>query len=79
MKTIWLNTQEYIVLNGNTLRSNLKEHYLTGREKPNKLNAAIDGMESLILALHSAGYDVEAKSFVDAILTAHDAICENQA
>jgi len=42
-----------------------------------EFNAAVDGMESLILAHACAGIDVTAPKYVDGIETAYLAICQN--
>jgi hypothetical protein len=40
-------------------------------------NAAVDGLESLILAHACAGVDVEAPGYLEGIETAVQAICDN--
>lgn len=42
-------------------------------------NAAIDGLESLVLAQHQAGLDLEAPAYLEALRTAVDAITNHLA
>lgn len=52
------------------ITSDLKSH----DEDAGEFNAAIDGMESLILALAVNGFDVESPKFAQAVQTTLDAI-----
>jgi len=55
-----------------TIISDLKSHDGTAAER--LLNAAIDGLESLILAHACAGVDVESPVYLEGIETAVDAV-----
>ena len=41
------------------------------------MNAAIDGMEALILAIACAGIDISTPAFKEAIISANDALVNN--
>lgn len=62
-----------ITIESNSIQSNLHE---TG-DNCELYNAAIDGIESLILALSCAGIDAGSKEFVGAVKTAVDACANN--
>ena len=60
---------------GGSIESNLKVY--DPDENTDEYNAAIDGMESTILAMACAGFNVESPAFKEAILTTLDAIENN--
>lgn len=53
------------------ISSNMKE---TNTEENKKFNAAVDGIESLILAHFCAGYDITSGAYLEGIETAYNAI-----
>lgn len=64
-----------IVLQGNKLTSEM--HSSCDCESCLEYNAMIDGLESLVLALHMEGIDYEDKAFERGIRTAFQAICHH--
>jgi hypothetical protein len=82
--------QYRIILNGGTAEINVSvedgggEIVSTGlkelsiiEEEDNLYNAAVDGVESLVLALACAGVDIERPQIKTAVQTAVDAIGDN--
>jgi len=76
----WINIELATGLDGKTtgiLKSNLKDTPPFVKEalgEDELFDAAIDGMEGMILALACAGVDVTAPIYVEAILTTLDSI-----
>jgi hypothetical protein len=62
-----------ITVGGNAIQS----WNLRGEDFDVEYNAAIDGLESLILAMHCAGMDIANNKMAEAIQTAVDAIANN--
>jgi len=57
---------------GGSITSDLKED-----KRPTRLNAALDAIESLILAHAIAGIDVESPAYLEGIESAVDAVSNN--
>jgi hypothetical protein len=75
MKTITLPVYGIVVTlgdGGGSITSELHEDV-----EPNEYNAAIDGVESLILAHACAGVNVESSGYLEGIETAVNAIAQN--
>lgn len=56
-----------------SIKSNLKEN-----NRNTRFNAAIDMLESLILAHACAGINIESRGYIIGIETAVDALCNNE-
>lgn len=65
-----------ITIEGEGIRSRLKEE-VAGQPTDPEFNAAMDAIESLILAQHQAGIDVTSPAYLEALETAVDAIANH--
>ena len=70
---IRLSEQDVIVLEGapGTGGASFTSSLKSNDPDDDEYNAAIDGLEALVLALHCAGFDVTTPQFVEAVTTAH--------
>jgi hypothetical protein len=76
--TIVETETEFGVSRGGSISSNLHDHDFTFTDgEAAEFDAAIDGLESLILAHACAGLDVTSKEYVEGIQTANEAIGNN--
>lgn len=65
--------------NGDLVYSTLKEDFSpnTDDEDPTLFNTAMDGMESLLLAMVCEGIDINTKRMRTAVMTAYDSCAIN--
>jgi len=77
---IRVSDNEFITIAPGIVISNLKQPIPCGRretaEAVIEYNAAIDGLESLLLALATEGQDVSSPAFQRAVITAMEKISE---
>ncbi|OAM91620.1 hypothetical protein OH491_24305 [Termitidicoccus mucosus] len=73
--TFTLPGNQYIKIAPGVIMSNLKVETRTTEDV--KYNAAIDGFESLLLAMAGAGFPMDTNEMKEAVETAIDAIAHN--
>lgn len=71
MIKITLSTGNEIVLDGKSISTDLKE------PDEDTFNAAVDGLESFLLALHCAGVDVDTPQVKEALEVSIEALANN--
>jgi hypothetical protein len=59
---------------GATITSNMKDAHSLNSDL---FNVAVDGIESIILAHFCAGVDVDHSSYIEGIVSSHQAVCNN--